>query len=232
MFLQWGKTSESSFRPEICLCSCRNTGIRKKFNGKQWRRLCGVDQCQKESQRHGFCSKHLSQMREPSAFSNHMQRFVGSMPSFPHMNALPLLADFYQRRFDYGAVPAPSLPPPPPTSFYHPMIQISPAVFSAMPLLRSYSTPSSSTTLVNSHQPPSAFIPLTSVVRQHSLDISSPPSSSLSSTPALSNNTNLSIRRSSDEDDLEIDVETLPSPSKNSFEERFIQHGEFFLFRC
>lgn len=100
------------------------------------------------------------------------------------------------------------------------MIQISSAAFNAMPLLRSYSNPSSSsspstaTTLVNSHQPPSAFIPLIPVVRQHSLDIS-PPSSSLSSTPALSNNTNLSIRRSSDEDDFEIDIETLPSPSKN-----------------
>uniref|UniRef100_A0A7E4V6Y3 HMG box domain-containing protein n=1 Tax=Panagrellus redivivus TaxID=6233 RepID=A0A7E4V6Y3_PANRE len=35
-------------------------GIRKKFNGKQWRRLCGKDGCTKESQRRGFCSRHLS----------------------------------------------------------------------------------------------------------------------------------------------------------------------------
>lgn len=36
-------------------------GIRKKFNGKQWRRLCSRDSCQKESQRKGFCSRHLTQ---------------------------------------------------------------------------------------------------------------------------------------------------------------------------
>lgn len=36
-------------------------GIRKKFNGKQWRRLCSKDNCNKESQRRGYCSRHLSQ---------------------------------------------------------------------------------------------------------------------------------------------------------------------------
>ncbi|KAF8774863.1 Protein capicua like protein [Argiope bruennichi] len=35
-------------------------GIRKKFNGKQWRRLCSKEGCTKESQRRGFCSRHLS----------------------------------------------------------------------------------------------------------------------------------------------------------------------------
>ncbi|KAL5020008.1 hypothetical protein ScPMuIL_002900 [Solemya velum] len=35
-------------------------GIRKKYNGKQWRRLCGKEGCTKESQRRGFCSRHLS----------------------------------------------------------------------------------------------------------------------------------------------------------------------------
>ena len=37
------------------------SGVRKKFNGKQWRRLCSNQQCQKESQRRGFCSRHLNQ---------------------------------------------------------------------------------------------------------------------------------------------------------------------------
>lgn len=37
-----------------------HSGIRKKFNGKQWRRLCSKDGCSKESQRRGFCSRHLS----------------------------------------------------------------------------------------------------------------------------------------------------------------------------
>ncbi|TRY76320.1 hypothetical protein TCAL_12026 [Tigriopus californicus] len=35
-------------------------GIRKKFNGKQWRRLCSRETCAKESQRRGYCSRHLS----------------------------------------------------------------------------------------------------------------------------------------------------------------------------
>ncbi|CAG2165423.1 unnamed protein product [Oppiella nova] len=40
-------------------------GIRKKFNGKQWRRLCSRDGCTKESQRRGFCSRHLSMKSTP-----------------------------------------------------------------------------------------------------------------------------------------------------------------------
>lgn len=36
-------------------------GVRKKYNGKQWRRLCSKGDCTKESQRRGFCSRHLSQ---------------------------------------------------------------------------------------------------------------------------------------------------------------------------
>lgn len=40
-------------------------GIRKKFNGKQWRRLCSKEGCTKESQRRGFCSRHLSLKGKP-----------------------------------------------------------------------------------------------------------------------------------------------------------------------
>ncbi|XP_011053409.1 PREDICTED: putative transcription factor capicua isoform X2 [Acromyrmex echinatior] len=36
------------------------SGIRKKYNGKQWRRLCSKKDCNKESQRRGYCSRHLS----------------------------------------------------------------------------------------------------------------------------------------------------------------------------
>ena len=35
-------------------------GFRKKFNGKQWRRLCSAPNCEKESQKKGLCSRHLS----------------------------------------------------------------------------------------------------------------------------------------------------------------------------
>lgn len=50
-------------------------GIRKKFNGKQWRRLCSKEGCTKESQRRGYCSRHLSLrgkvMRGPLNFPGH-----------------------------------------------------------------------------------------------------------------------------------------------------------------
>ncbi len=159
-----------------------------------------MNQCQKESQRHGFCSKHLSQMREP------MNRFVGSMGNFTHAAALPFLAEYYQRRFDYG-------PPPPPSalSFYHPVLQQVPSTgISNIHPLRSFSTPSLSsptTLLVNSNHSSSAFVPLIPMVRQHSVD--------MSSSRALSNHTYSSTRRlSEDDDDVEIDIESIPSPSE------------------
>ena len=50
-------------------------GIRKKFNGKQWRRLCSKEGCTKESQRRGYCSRHLSQKcRSQSAESIYADR--------------------------------------------------------------------------------------------------------------------------------------------------------------
>ncbi len=41
-------------------------GVKKKFNGKQWRRLCGVEDCWKESQKCGLCSKHLNSPTPPN----------------------------------------------------------------------------------------------------------------------------------------------------------------------
>jgi hypothetical protein len=187
-----------------------------------------MEQCQKESQRHGFCSKHLSQMREPNTFSHHMQRFVGSMGNFPHVTALPFLAEFYQRRFDYGPIP----PPPPLSTFYHPMIPIPPTTMNTAPVIRSYSTPSPSSTaalLVNSNRSSSAFLPLLPIVRQHSVDMT-PPLSSSSSITVLSNHTNSSIRRSSDEDDSEVDIETLPSPSKTKTNKRYVYVSKIQIF--
>nr|XP_039258888.1 protein capicua homolog [Styela clava] len=37
-----------------------STGVRKKFNGKQWRKLCCRGDCMKESQKRGLCSRHQS----------------------------------------------------------------------------------------------------------------------------------------------------------------------------
>ena len=42
--------------------------IRKKFNGKQWRRLCSKEGCPRESQRRGLCSRHLSEKEREHSF--------------------------------------------------------------------------------------------------------------------------------------------------------------------
>lgn len=55
------------------------SGIRKKFNGKQWRRLCSNESCSKESQRRGYCSRHLNQKGtglRSSNGPNHFPRLV------------------------------------------------------------------------------------------------------------------------------------------------------------
>ena len=57
--------------------------IRKKFNGKQWRRLCSKDGCPKESQRRGLCSRHLSQKGRQEHGANTTLSFdrIHSQPS-------------------------------------------------------------------------------------------------------------------------------------------------------
>lgn len=59
-------------------------GVKKKFNGKQWRRLCGVDECWKESQKCGLCSKHLN---APSTTSI-MSPVMGGAMKRSHSTAL------------------------------------------------------------------------------------------------------------------------------------------------
>jgi hypothetical protein len=63
-------------------------GIRKKFNGKQWRRLCSKEGCQKESQRKGYCSRHLTQRSggkrssiqvQPSSLSSKQPNIISSL---------------------------------------------------------------------------------------------------------------------------------------------------------
>uniref|UniRef100_A0A0K2TK88 Capicua transcriptional repressor [Xenopus (Silurana) tropicalis] n=2 Tax=Lepeophtheirus salmonis TaxID=72036 RepID=A0A0K2TK88_LEPSM len=54
------------------------SGIRKKFNGKQWRRLCSREGCGKESQRRGYCSRHLS-LRGKNFLSSSTS-FIASKP--------------------------------------------------------------------------------------------------------------------------------------------------------
>lgn len=51
-------------------------GIRKKFNGKQWRRLCSKEGCSKESQRRGYCSRHLSLRGKSNNLSAQNQNLI------------------------------------------------------------------------------------------------------------------------------------------------------------
>ncbi|XP_037955696.1 putative transcription factor capicua isoform X3 [Teleopsis dalmanni] len=55
------------------------SGVRKKFNGKQWRRLCSL--CSKESQRRGFCSRHLNQKGNTALRSTGPSRFPSDISS-------------------------------------------------------------------------------------------------------------------------------------------------------
>lgn len=57
------------------------SGIRKKFNGKQWRRLCTNESCSKESQRRGYCSRHLSQ--KGNTLRSHMSTSRSSSKTQP-----------------------------------------------------------------------------------------------------------------------------------------------------
>ncbi|TKS89081.1 Protein capicua -like protein [Collichthys lucidus] len=86
-----GSTSSSSSRSRTPLTAaqqkykkgdvvCTPTGIRKKFNGKQWRRLCSREGCSKESQRRGYCSRHLS-MRTKEMEANGGSRERGGASS-------------------------------------------------------------------------------------------------------------------------------------------------------
>ncbi|CAB3400166.1 unnamed protein product [Caenorhabditis bovis] len=83
---------------EIVTTQC---GIRKKFNGKQWRRLCSKEGCNKESQRRGYCSRHLSMKNKPP-HGHHLERHspgisatgesrsnMGSNPTNPLLGLLP-----------------------------------------------------------------------------------------------------------------------------------------------
>lgn len=81
------------------------SGIRKKFNGKQWRRLCSKDNCIKESQRRGFCSRHLSLRNVPrstntpltnSASATHTphHRFVASFHIYVNYFVLKININF------------------------------------------------------------------------------------------------------------------------------------------
>lgn len=64
-------------------------GIRKKFNGKQWRRLCSKENCSKESQRRGYCSRHLGMKSSSLSSSNLLSpRTPSTIHSWSHHRIL------------------------------------------------------------------------------------------------------------------------------------------------
>lgn len=76
--------------------------IRKKFNGKQWRRLCSKDGCPKESQRRGLCSRHLSQKGRQEHCANTTLSFdrIHSQPSI-----LPITTNSSSMNHGYYSAP-------------------------------------------------------------------------------------------------------------------------------
>ncbi|PAA52408.1 hypothetical protein BOX15_Mlig024356g1 [Macrostomum lignano] len=65
-------------------------GVKKKFNGKQWRRLCSADGCSKESQRRGFCSRHLSQKGKASKYQRPLEPWAPGVPPAAAAPAAPV----------------------------------------------------------------------------------------------------------------------------------------------
>ena len=58
-------------------------GIKKKVTGKQWRTLCGMDNCWKASQKSGLCTKHHNSLISPPAMpsrrSNGIKRSMSNI---------------------------------------------------------------------------------------------------------------------------------------------------------
>lgn len=69
-------------------------GTRKKFNGKQWRRLCTKEGCNKESQRRGYCSSHLSLRGKGQTSANPVVAGLGKK------DVNELQTETHGRRFD------------------------------------------------------------------------------------------------------------------------------------
>lgn len=104
-------------------------GIRKKFNGKQWRRLCSKEGCSKESQRRGYCSRHLSLKGKGQGQSSSSSSVVASVEGSDRRDAAEFEAEELGRRFDeteaanmlvslsgHDGLPHPGSPPPTPHS--------------------------------------------------------------------------------------------------------------------
>uniref|UniRef100_A0A1I8I5R0 DUF4819 domain-containing protein n=1 Tax=Macrostomum lignano TaxID=282301 RepID=A0A1I8I5R0_9PLAT len=88
------------------------SGVRKKFNGKQWRRLCSADGCNKESQRRGYCSRHLSQKGKASKYQRPLEPWFHHPHLHPHHHPHQ-----HQRGAASGHSSSAQHPPPPHPGF-------------------------------------------------------------------------------------------------------------------
>ncbi len=64
------QTHKGASRGDIII----KNGIKKKYNGHTWRRLCGVDYCLRESQSRQLCCKHSSEMTWVAGLMVHKYR--------------------------------------------------------------------------------------------------------------------------------------------------------------
>ena len=120
-----------------------SNGFRKKYNGKQWRRLCMIEGCDKESQKKGYCSRHLTSLGdtkgrlydgldvikedEPKDLGKEDGRISGVSDYMEHdisvYEAASSLMSLSRCATPYSAPSTPGLPSPrygPPMSPFHP----------------------------------------------------------------------------------------------------------------
>ncbi|GMT36117.1 hypothetical protein PFISCL1PPCAC_27414, partial [Pristionchus fissidentatus] len=151
-------------------------GIRKKYNGKQWRRLCSKEGCNKESQRRGFCSRHLSLKSKPGQSDCNLS--TSPPAGYGHsMDWSSAAQDDMDERQDESTISQPTPLPPhirqggtaSSSSFFRDVPQSAPAVFnpsssSSLPKLSSIHSRHLSMDGQSRQTPVNPFIPL---MQQH-----------------------------------------------------------------
>ena len=58
-----------------------NSDVKKQFVNNKWRRLCSIDKCEKQSQRKGLCTRHLTENKRRQCSA---ETIAVSHPSLTH----------------------------------------------------------------------------------------------------------------------------------------------------
>ncbi|CAF3939082.1 unnamed protein product [Adineta steineri] len=57
--------SNSIIQKKTRVKSLATSDVKKKFINNKWRRICSVENCERQSQRRGLCARHLSGRKNP-----------------------------------------------------------------------------------------------------------------------------------------------------------------------